>query len=106
MRQAIRRVLEAEGFVTEVFDSAEAFLASGAMRRARCLVLDVRLPGISGVALRERLHSTGDPLPIVFVTAHDDFRARRLTMEGTDCCLLKPFLSETLIQAVTRSIEG
>jgi len=105
MRNAIRRVLETEGFVTELFDSAEAFLASGASH-AHCLVLDIRLPGMSGIELHQHLLSAGNTIPTVFITAHDDGRLRRIATKGTNCCLTKPFLGETLIQAVRRSIEA
>jgi FixJ family two-component response regulator len=97
MRQAMRRVLETEGFVTEVFSSAEAFLAAGAAARAQCLVLDVNLPGISGPELQRRLASMGRWTPTVFVTAHLD----KATHQN---CLVKPFPAESLIEAVNRSI--
>jgi FixJ family two-component response regulator len=98
MRQAMRRVLETEGFMTEVFDSAEAFLASGAASRAQCLVLDIHLPGMSGTELHRRLRTIGCWVPTVFVTAQ--------AMEQSRDCLVKPFPAETLIQAVNRSIGG
>ena len=104
MRQAIRRVLETEGFMTAVFESAEAFLASDALSRAQCLVMDIRLPGISGLDLHEHLLATKSAVPTVFITAHEDARVRRLLKKGTYRCLFKPFLGETLIQAVTRVI--
>jgi len=103
MRQAIQRVLDTEGFVTEVFDTAEAFLASGAASRAQCLVLDIRLPGLSGIELYEHLHAVGKIVPTVFITAHDDARTRRLASRGT-ACLIKPFLGEALVEAVPTSI--
>jgi len=104
MRKAIRRVLETEGFVTEVFDRAETFLASGAALRAHCLVLDIRLPGMSGIDLHEQLLSRENALPTVFITAHDDARTRRVAARGTNCCLTKPFLGEALIEAINRAI--
>jgi FixJ family two-component response regulator len=98
MRQAMRRVLETEGFAIELFDSAEAFLETGAAARAHCLVLDIGLPGMSGIDLHWRLLSAGHAIPTVFVTAHDT--------RGTDCCLIKPFPAEALVQAVSQSIGG
>jgi FixJ family two-component response regulator len=98
MRQAMRRVLETEGFATEVFGSAEDFLASGAAGRAACLVLDIHLPGMSGAELHGHLRSMGRWVPTVFVTAHGT--------QETDSCLIKPFAAEKLIQAVSRSIGG
>jgi FixJ family two-component response regulator len=96
MRQAMRRVLETEGFLTEVFTSAEAFLAAGAASRVQCLVLDIHLPGISGPELHRRLLSMGRWIPTVYVTARGP--------EGSEHCLIKPFPAETLIEAVNRSI--
>ena len=103
MRQAIQRVLDTEGFVTEVFDTAEAFLASGAASRAQCLVLDIRLPGLSGIELYEHLLAAGKTMPTVFITAHDDARTRRLASQRA-ACLIKPFSGEALLEAVTTSI--
>ena len=94
----MRRVLETEGFVTEVFGTAEDFLAAGAASRAQCLVLDIGLPGMSGIELHRRLQSAGQAIPTVFVTAHDT--------TGTERCLTKPFPAEVLVQAVTQSIGG
>jgi FixJ family two-component response regulator len=105
MRQAMRRVLEAEGFVTEVFNDAEALLATSTASRAHCLVLDIHLPGISGIELSQRLRSEGSQLPTVFVTAHDDWRRRGLALKEADTCLVKPFPAEVLIQAVNRALQ-
>jgi FixJ family two-component response regulator len=104
MRQAIRRVLEAEGFATEVFGSAEAFLASGAATRVACLVLDIHLPGMSGIELRQELASRGEGVATIFITAHDDTRLRSAAAQWAHDYLVKPFLGETLIRAVARSI--
>jgi FixJ family two-component response regulator len=102
MRQAIRRVLEAGGFVTEVFNDAEALLATGAAARAQCLVLDIHLPGMSGIELSQRLRSDGSQIPTIFVTAREDWGRRGLLLTGADTCLVKPFPAEMLIQAVKR----
>jgi FixJ family two-component response regulator len=98
MRQAMRRVLETEGFVTETFSTAEAFLAADAAARAQCLVLDIHLPGMSGTELHKRLQAMGRAVPTVFVTARP--------IKETPDCLVKPFPAETLIQAVSKSIGG
>jgi FixJ family two-component response regulator len=105
MRQAIRRVLEMEGFQTELFASAETFLDSGAQARVQCLVLDIRLPGMSGIGLHERLLSANCTVPTIFITAHEDVYARRLSERGMEC-LAKPFLGEALVGKVTKAIEG
>jgi FixJ family two-component response regulator len=105
MRRAMRRVLETEGYVTEIYETAEDFLASGAATRARCLVLDVRLPGMSGIDLHLHLRSAGNAIPAVFVTAHYDPRPRTTAVHAAGWCLVKPFAAETLIQAIRESIH-
>jgi FixJ family two-component response regulator len=90
-------VLETEGYLTELFGSAEDFLASGAAKRARCLVLDVHLPGMSGTELYVRLRAEGSHLPAVFVTAH--------AVADTEDLLVKPFAAEKLVEAVARRLR-
>src|SRR5262245_40696038 len=97
MRQAMCRLLEAEGFTTERFASAEACLAAGAAERARCLVLALQLPGMSGVELERKLRAEGRVLPTVFITGREDLRRR---LRVFDRCLIKPFPGETLVEAV------
>lgn len=104
MRNAMRRVLQTEGFVTEVFSTAEAFLESGAASRAQCLVLDIQLPGMSGIELYRHLLTSGNSIRTVFVTAHEDLCSPCLTMKGTTHCLVKPFPAETLVKAVSGSL--
>jgi FixJ family two-component response regulator len=105
MRQAIRRVLQMEGFTIEGFGSAEDALASGVGERADCLVLDVRLPGQSGVELWQALKDRGSDVPTVFITAFDNSALRRRALQGNCCYLTKPFLGETLVEAVTRAVR-
>jgi FixJ family two-component response regulator len=103
--RALRRLLRAGGFHVEAFASAEAFLEWGHRERADCLVLDVRLDGMSGVELQERLVAAGSKVPVVFMTGHDDPRAReRARRAGAVGYLRKPFDDESLIGAVNRAI--
>ena len=103
--RALRRLLRAGGFSVEVFASAEAFLESGHRERADCLVLDVRLDGMSGVELLERLVAAGSKVPVVFMTGHDDPLSReRARRAGAVGYLRKPFDDESLIGAVNRAI--
>src|SRR5262245_46111542 len=71
MNQAIKRPLLARGFAVETFQSAEALLESDAAESAECLVLDMRLPGMSGLELQARLKQDGAEKPVIFITAHD-----------------------------------
>jgi FixJ family two-component response regulator len=104
--RAVRRLLRSAGFSVETFSSAEAYLESAPRTRADCLVLDVRLDGMSGLDLQERLVAAGSVVPVVFMTAHDDHatRARASRAGGVDY-LRKPFDDESLIGAINRAIR-
>lgn len=102
-RHSIARLLEAQGYQVTAFESAEEFLASAALSSACGLVLDIHLGGISGFELRRRLSAAGLPLPVVFITAHDDDKTRNEALRlGCIECLQKPFASERLVDALER----
>jgi FixJ family two-component response regulator len=104
MLRAIERLLNAHGFVTRAFASAEAFLAGDTQRDASCLVLDIHLGGMSGIELRHRLKASGSELPIIFITAVDDEATHQEAMEaGCVACLRKPFPAEMLLGAIDRA---
>ncbi len=104
VREAIRGLLRSAGFDAEVFASAEQFLTSGRLNGTTCLVLDVRMPGMSGIELQERLIASGHLIPIVFITAHadEDERARALDRGAVDC-LQKPFSDDALLDAIAKA---
>jgi FixJ family two-component response regulator len=104
VREAIRGLLRSAGFDAEVFASAEEFLTSGRLNGATCLVLDVRMPGMSGIELQERLIASGHVIPIIFITAHadEDERARALDRGAIDC-LQKPFSDDALLDAIAKA---
>jgi two-component system, LuxR family, response regulator FixJ len=103
--RALRRLLCAGGFRVEMFSSAEGFLLSEQRLRADCLVLDIRLDGMSGLDLQEVLTAAGSTVPVVFMTAHDDPSAReRARRAGVVDYLRKPFDDEVLIGAINRAI--
>jgi FixJ family two-component response regulator len=103
MRRAIDRLLRVEGFETALFDSAEALLAAGVALNARCLVVDIQLPGLSGFDLQRHLVSAGIALPVIYITAHDTPRVRQRALASGRGYLVKPFSSEALVNAVTRA---
>jgi FixJ family two-component response regulator len=101
MLVGVERLLNAYGYATRVFASAEAFLDPGAEIDADCLVLDIDLGGMSGIELQRRLASCGSAVPIIFMTALDDETTRARALEaGCVACLLKPFVGRSLIDAV------
>jgi len=103
--RALQRLLVADGFVVETFSSAEDFLESEHRSLANCLVLDVHLGGLSGFELHDRLVASGGPIPVVFITAHDDaFSREKARKAGAVDYLPKPFDDELLIGAINRAI--
>jgi FixJ family two-component response regulator len=101
MRVGVERLLNAHGYATRAFSSAEAYLEPGMETEADCLLLDVDLGGMSGIELRRRLAACGRAVPVIFMTAVDD-DATRASALATGCIayLTKPFLGRTLIEAV------
>ena len=105
VREALPDLLREFGFVVEAFSSAEEFLAADAARRTSCLVLDVRMPGMSGLELQQELTHRQQAIPIVFITAHGDEALRpRLIAGGAVDCLLKPFSETALLDAVNAAL--
>ncbi len=105
VRRAMRRLLRAEGFEVETFDSGSEFLDSSPDRRRGCAVLDVKMPGMSGFAVLESLAARGSTLPVILVTGHGDVAmgARAMTA-GCVSFLLKPFEDEALLGAVRTAL--
>ena len=103
--RALGRVLREAGFEVQAFESAEAFLAAGGDTSCGCLVLDVSMPGLDGLALQRRLSGAGRALPIVFLTGRADVPLSVRAMKaGAADFLTKPVASATLIAAVRNAI--
>jgi FixJ family two-component response regulator len=106
VRQALESLVKAAGFMTETFASAEDFLDSIPINSATCLILDVRLPGMSGIELQRRLRTRNNGIPIIFVTAHGDVSTRERAMEdGAASFLNKPVRRQTLLDAIHAALE-
>jgi FixJ family two-component response regulator len=103
--RALGRLVRAAGFAVKTFGSAEEFLASDQSVPPRCLVLDVRLAGMGGFELHERLRGWTPPPSVIFITAHDDGATReRARRAGAVHYLRKPFDDATLIDAIHRAV--
>jgi FixJ family two-component response regulator len=101
VRESLPDLLREFGFAAEAFSSAEAFLASQAVDRTDCLILDVAMPGMSGLDLQGELRQRQLPIPIVFITAQSDEETRaRVLARGAVACLLKPFSQAALLEAL------
>jgi len=106
LREALGSVLKAAGFVIDTFASAEAFLDSPRRSNTSCLILDVRLPGMSGIELQRRLLDANCTVPVIFVTAHGDASLRDLVMKaGAAGFLNKPVRSDTLLKEIHAALE-
>jgi len=106
VREALPDLLREFGFSVEAFSSAEEFLASDALDRTGCLVLDIRMPGMSGLDLQRELTRRRAGIPIIFITAHGDETLRpRLIAAGAADCLLKPFSETALLDAVNAVLK-
>lgn len=105
MLQGIQRFLGACGFRVLPFTSAELVLQSKAASGVGCFVVDIHLPGLSGLELRQRLAERGDTRPVIFITAHEDPLLREaVDRSGAVDCLAKPFSGRRLLAAIDRAI--
>jgi FixJ family two-component response regulator len=106
VRESLPDLLEQVGYAVEAFESAEAFLGSGAANSVSCLILDVGLPGMSGPDLQQELKRRGIAIPIVFITAQGDKSLQpRLIAAGAVACLFKPFSDNALLEAVEKAVR-
>ncbi|MGH7673927.1 MAG: response regulator transcription factor [Gemmatimonadales bacterium] len=104
--RSLDMLLRSFGHPAETYGSADAFLRAYRPERPGCLVLDLRMPGMSGLDLQRELGSRGAPLPIVFITAHGDVPAAVQALQGGAVDFLqKPFRDQDLIDKVERALE-
>jgi FixJ family two-component response regulator len=107
VRSAIKRLLVCVGLQVELLDSAQEFLASKLPNVPSCLVLDIRLPGISGLTLRSQLAKANIQIPIIFITAHGDIPMTVRAMKaGAVEFLTKPFHDQDLLDAIQLALES
>lgn len=105
LREAFESILKASGYEVDKFPSAEAFLEFPDRQKTNCLILDVRLPGMSGIELQRRLLELYSPVPIIFITAHGDASVRDMVMKaGAAAFLTKPVRSDTLLESIRSAL--
>ena len=106
VRGSLPDLLKEFGFAAKAFDSAEEFLASDCVREAKCLILDIAMPRMSGPDLLHELKRRGVLTPIVFITAQAEETVRsRLLGLGAEECLFKPFSDTALRDAVYAALR-
>ena len=105
LRDSLVWLLEAEGLAVETFDSGEAFLAAANDDMSGCVVLDVRMPGMSGLELYERLREQGFSLPVLFITGHGDVpMAVSALKKGATDFIEKPFNDKEMLRLIDQCL--
>ena len=107
VRTALDRLMRSVRMNVNLFASAEEFLSSTHTRKADCLILDVRLPGMSGVELHRHLLAQKYGVPVIFITAHGSDEAARLeaASDWTVAYFTKPFSGDELLDAVATALK-
>jgi FixJ family two-component response regulator len=107
IREALQSLLRSVGLRAEMFASAEDFLQAGQRQATACLILDVRMPRMSGLELQRQMATANCPTPIIFITAHGDEETRaRALRAGALAFLDKPFSDEVLLRAVQTALHS
>ena len=107
VRASMQRLIRSVGFRAEGFASAEDFLTMGDLQATACLILDVRMPRMSGLELQRQLATANCPIPIIFITAHGDEKARAQALSaGAVDFLPKPFSDDVLLRAVQAALHS
>jgi FixJ family two-component response regulator len=105
VRESLEGLLKAIGYGVEAFSSAEKFLGSDARPKTNCLILDIRMPGMSGPELHLELMRRGELIPTIFITSYGsrEVVSRDLANGAVDC-LVKPFTEDSLLKAISQSV--
>ena len=107
MQDSLGDLIESGGFEARSFGSAQAFLESDLHSRAACLIVDIRMPRMSGLELQARLKQEGCNIPIIFITAYDDAEIRAEAMkEGAVEFLAKPFDHQLLLKKLRSALDS
>jgi len=104
-RTSVRRLLSAAGYRVALYESAEDFLGTADLDGPGCILLDMRMPGLTGLQLQDHLGRLGRALPVVFISGHGDIRTSVLAMKGgAEDFLTKPVDTDVLLDAIEQAI--
>ena len=108
VRESLRGLIRSIGLGVQTFASAEDFARSAQLEQTDCLILDVRMPGMSGLDLQRELVASERDIPIIFITAHgsDDGTRARALRDGAVAYLIKPFSEDALLKAVNAALKS
>ena len=106
IRESLPDLLSEFGFAARAFSSAEAFLSSDCVEKTRCLILDVMMPGMTGLDLQQELTRRGQKIPVIFITARKEEAIRaRAFKQGAVKFLNKPFSDTALLDALNAALH-
>ena len=106
VRESLQRLMESVGVVVETYPSAQAFLDGYDRARPGCLVLDIRMPGMSGLELQEKLADEGIGLPVIIISAHGNVeKAVRAMKAGAVDFIKKPYKGQLLLERIRQALE-
>ena len=107
VRQGLSRLLTSVGFSVNAFASAKEYLSSDQLESADCLILDIRMSGMSGIELQRQLVANQSEVPVIFITAHEEETERVQALEGdATTVLIKPFSEEALLNAISKALTA
>jgi FixJ family two-component response regulator len=107
LRESLPDLLREFGFAARAFSSGQEFLLSDYLDETRCLILDVAMPGMSGLDLQRELKRRGQAIPIIFITGQKDEETRKQAFrQGAVRFLYKPFSDSDLLDAVNAALDG
>ena len=107
VRESLPDLLKMFGLASQTFSSAEEFLASDAISRTQCLILDIAMSGMGGPGLQQELNRRKVKIPIVFITGNrDETLLSRLIEEGATACLIKPFSDAAMLDALNTALPA
>lgn len=105
VREATQRLVRSLGYAAQAYSSAEEYLQSDGLRDSACVITDLHMPGMSGAELQDRLIADGHQIPMIFMTAYFEERARARALEaGAFGFLRKPFSDESLIACLDKAL--
>ena len=107
VREAMQRLVRSLGYASATFASAEEYLLSGRLRDTSCVITDIKMPGMSGVEMQNRLIANGNRTPVIFVTAFPDEKIRNRVLDaGAYGFFSKPFYENCLIACLEKALES
>jgi FixJ family two-component response regulator len=107
VRESLPDLLREFGFAARAFSSAEEFLSSDSVGQTKCLILDVAMPGMTGLDLQKELRRLGQEIPVIFITAQKDETIRQQALkQGAVNFLYKPFSDTALLEALNAAVQA